>query len=221
MPIRLVNARNKYGDFWTHGPMPLSPFFKIRTRNFERLNYERPVVRKIPCGEYDLLIDVGAGWGYHTIIAAHRMPHVIAIESNALRYGLLLWNTQTLKNVERLWAFVGREGQRARRAASPAKPVELGQPEIDNSAVTLDSVAEASSHYPPKSGRTVVKIDVEGGELDVLTGAPDLLQDKTVDWIVELHKRCFGITEATLDEFMDGKEKTQLSEKHYLYRSCA
>ena len=221
MKITLVNARNKYGDFWKHGPRVLNRFFRNRTLQFKNLTYEKPVVDLITGGGYDLMLDVGAGWGYHTIIAAHHMKHVIAVEANPLRFGLLTWNTQLLTNVQRRCEFVGRLGQKVRRPGNPIRPTEKIHPEIPLSAVTLESIA-LRLPYAILAGRMLVKIDVEGSEFDVLAGAPSLRKNKRVDWIVELHSRVDGITEAGLDAMMAGKSKKQITgkqEKHFFYWS--
>jgi FkbM family methyltransferase len=217
MKIEMVNARNKYGDFWTHAVTPLSPFFVRRTKWFKDLTYEAPVVGILESGAYSLLVDVGAGWGYHTIIAAHHCKTVLALESNAIRFGILCWNTQMLRNVDRRWVFIGTRGQKARRSANPWKPIESVQPEIDLDAVTLDGLLTHRKDSLLEGGRGLVKIDVEGSEIDVLKGGADLLCDRRFDWLVEVHE-CVGIAFADIDGFMGPRKPEILSKKHVVYR---
>jgi FkbM family methyltransferase len=216
MKIELVNAASRYGDFWTHGVPPMTQFFHNRTSWFKDLSYEAAVIRKIISGDYSLLVDVGAGWGYHTIIGANNVEHVLAVEANALRYGLLLWNTQLYKNVRALWGFIGRKGQKARRSTSPWEPIEAVHPEIEVEAITVDGLLASYDRYPLTHRRGLVKVDVEGSELDVLAGASSVLNDPAMDWVIELHPRV-GIKIEDVDEFMKGKRKEELSEKHFFY----
>jgi hypothetical protein len=55
----------------------------------------------------------------------------------------------------------------------------------DEKTVTLDSIFDARTDLAGKKG--LVKIDVEGAEVDVLKGATTLLRNPDHDWMVEIH----------------------------------
>jgi len=218
--IELLNGQNKYGDFWSHGPSPLHISFTNRNSWFKDLSYEAPIVGILESERYGFFLDVGAGWGYHTIIAAHHCRSVVALEANALRFGLLCWNTQMLPNVCRHLCFAGREGQKAKRSRAPWNPVEARDPEVELSAVTLDGILRQHADYPLVGEPGLVKIDVEGSELDVLAGAKGLLADDRFDWIVEIHTR-MGVTFDAVDLAMGNRIRENLSAKHAYYRTGA
>lgn len=219
--IELLDARNRYGPLWLHGPSPLHRSYGPWLAHHRDLSYEAPIVGLIQSGQYALFVDVGAAWGYHSIIAAHHCSRVVAIEWAPLRFGLLCHNTMQLPNVDRRLIYAGRPGTRARQAPAPWDPVESKDGEIRTAqAHALDDIILPS--YPtvvcPLEHAVLVKIDVEGNELDVLAGAPQLLANAGVSWVVEVHKRA-GVTPAMVDAAIGLALHTRrvLSEKHILY----
>lgn len=109
------------------------------------------------------VVDVGASLGYYTLLAAKRAGAVMAFEPNPFRFKYLLKNAQIndWKNVRVYNLFVSD-------CDSPEKKT-----------VTLDTVA---------NGAKVIKIDVEGMELQVLKGMKRLLSEG-VQIICELHPK--------------------------------
>jgi FkbM family methyltransferase len=146
-------------------------------------NAMRSVLSRI--GPGFTFIDVGANFGWYTLLA-HRMDahSVVAIEPNPRLFELLrktvavngrigktgLMELAATATVQRLfleftWDELGggRLVEDATRSHSRVVPV---------SGVPLDTVIPYASTLPP---RVVIKIDVEGGEVDVLRGASKIL----------------------------------------------
>lgn len=112
-------------------------------------------------------IDVGAADGAYSLYFLKRtgMRAVHAFEPDPAARGTLLTNLRlnALERDNRLQLF--------------DRPAGTGA----SSTIALDSLA--ASLYVP----CVVKVDVEGGEVDVLTGARELLRRPGVAWIIETH----------------------------------
>jgi FkbM family methyltransferase len=143
--------------------------------------------------------DIGANVGLFTLAAARAAGpagRVVAFEPfpdnvAALKRHLHL---NAVTNVEVVEAAVGREAGRARMAAgdslSEARLAADGAVEVP--VVSLDGWAGAGRADPP----SVVKIDVEGAEFDVLRGAGAALAHRPLILMSihsdELARRCLG-----------------------------
>lgn len=142
----------------------------------------------------DLFIDVGANFGLHTIRAVHIVgatDRVIAIEPSPaalkrLRLHLLM---NDIANVEVVPTAVGsHEGQATLHidpmhlgTASLREAIGLAQ-EVTVPVGTLDSIVSPQDD----SRRALVKIDVEGLELDVVAGASGWLERNETAFVVEV-----------------------------------
>lgn len=111
-------------------------------------------------------VDVGAADGAYAMYFLKHAPvqRVYAFEPDRRAYGLLLGNLRlnNLYEDERLRVFAAAAG-------------------CTGSAMALDELLD---DLPEP---TLVKVDVEGGELDVLRGAERLLRRGGASWIIETH----------------------------------
>lgn len=124
----------------------------------------------------EFAFDVGANTGYDTYGLAHLLSHantrsvdIVAFEPEADRYPELTtpmtWAEYSRCKIEIISKFAGAKE--------------------DKQTTTLDSIFQGRQELSGKTG--LMKIDVEGAEVDVLKGAAELLQDPTHDWLVEIH----------------------------------
>ncbi len=115
------------------------------------------------------LIDVGAGEGYYTLyfLGLKTSARVMSFEPDALPMKQLLLNL----------ALNGFQSDERRLLLSESRVTR----HIGNGSLTLDGLE--ADLIPP----CIIKMDVEGGELDVLRGARALLRRKDVSWVVEIH----------------------------------
>lgn len=135
-----------------------------------------------------VFIDVGANIGNHTVFFAKFMAsRVLAIEPNPHTYDILnsvitkngLTNVQTIKTAvgcEKGTALLslpdGFEGN------SGAYAISQDSPDEDSIKVTIDSLdAIISQHVEDHQKITMIKIDVEGYEQQVLKGAAHILEN--------------------------------------------
>ena len=115
-------------------------------------------------------VDVGASDGMYTLYFLARTPaqKVLAFEPCSERLSLLKANL-ALNHLE--------DNQRLEMVPKFVR-ASLGA-----DSVTLDSFAP--SIVPP----CLVKVDVEGGEAELLRGAPSLLGWRGMRWIIEVHSK--------------------------------
>lgn len=143
----------------------------------------------------DVFFDVGAHLGFFSLVAARLVGSkgaVFAFEPDP-------------DNFARLQANIARNGTHwvsshpvavsDRRGPAPFAPnsaagsrmqgrVLAEEPATAADILTVQAVI-LDDHYDGRSG--VVKVDVEGGELLVLKGAPRLLAEGSLRWLVEAH----------------------------------
>jgi FkbM family methyltransferase len=140
------------------------------------------------------VVDVGANIGYNTVYAARRVTpagRVVAIEPAEDNLAVLHRNIalNDLRNVTVKPAAAGRSREtRDFFLRGAVSAVNSLFPESCYAAVTgvarvevapLDDLVDGAAH--------LVKIDVEGAELDVLAGMPRLLRTPGIRLIVEWH----------------------------------
>jgi FkbM family methyltransferase len=205
MLLRFETIENKYGPLWVYAPAPWNESVKRQWAQYESLVYENAIVRLLESGRYGCFVDVGAAFGYHARIASRCCRSVLAIESNPLRYGVLLRNLADCANAKTICAYVGERDTKARGPQEIWRPTEREQPELtDIDACPLDVIVNSRNYMRFGVKRTLIKIDVEGNELEVLAGATTLLEDASIEWIVEVH-HLFGVTTRQVSDFMTGK----------------
>jgi FkbM family methyltransferase len=142
--------------------------------------------------EGDTFVDVGAHIGYFSVIAARLLGkhgRVVAIEPDPLNAKRLRANVARnhLERVVRVVeaAATATDGTAAFRRSSPNSSrvqgfvTADGHGDVDVRAVRLDAAVNGLPR--------LVKIDVEGGEVDVLAGAERLVDAVRTRWIVEVH----------------------------------
>jgi FkbM family methyltransferase len=144
-------------------------------------------------GPGDTVVDVGANIGYVTCLAADRVGpagRVIAIEPAEDNLAVLRENLRAnrFRDAEVIAAAAGaRQEARDLFVRGDVSAVNSLYPESCYSKVTrvvpvpvvrLDDVVDAAD---------LVKVDVEGGELDVLDGMPRLLASPLLQLVMEWH----------------------------------
>lgn len=140
----------------------------------------RWIANNIPPG---LAIDVGANFGNHSIFLARKGWKVIAIEPVQQNMELLLRNTHDL-DVTAVWAGAG---------SSPGFAHINKQEDWRWSQVRLTAEGEGSQVYVipldvyAPNPVSLVKIDAEGMELDILEGATSLLRMRRPELFIEAH----------------------------------
>ena len=145
------------------------------------------------------VIDVGANIGLFTLWASQAFPDakLVAVEPNPSVYEALAVNTGTLGDrTSTIQKAVGeRPGSELFRPGGPINPARTAgahfvseaetssASDVSVSLMTLDSIAGPS-------GDTLVKIDVEGFELEVLRGGADLISRPTTLVFMEFNAWC-------------------------------
>jgi FkbM family methyltransferase len=159
-----------------------------------------------------LLIDVGANYGYFSLLwaAAASGNRVMAFEASSRNYAALMRNVALNglgSQIEILGMAVGREEGTLPFFLGPREQTGWGgfspsgcEATIQVSVVTLDSRLVQSQIIE------VLKIDVEGADTWVLYGAKNLLETKRIKHIYfEQHKRRMkrlGILESEAPDFL-------------------
>jgi FkbM family methyltransferase len=150
--------------------------------------------------EGDHVIDVGANIGYYVAIARQRIGstgRVIALEPDPRNFELLIKNLGGMVDqISVLQCAAGGHNGEARFycSAVPNWGSLIRRPELRQSGGirvqlrTIDDIVSKHSGFRP----TVVRMDVEGGELGVLEGAKDTLRVFRPMLFVELHLFIIG-----------------------------
>jgi FkbM family methyltransferase len=159
-------------------------------------------------GKGDCFYDVGAHIGFYSLIAARIVgPNglVVAFEPEVANYRLLRENCSKngLSVVHPVPTAVWSRNMRVLFERGPdssamtghvieTSPYRQTSRTLYSQAISLDRFCK--SRRPP----TFLKVDVEGGEIEVLEGAQDLLRKYRPTLIVEVHRRRYLATIARL-----------------------
>lgn len=170
-----------------------------------------------------IVYDVGSYIGMYAVLTAMQEPtcHVIAFEMSPTSQRLIRRHI-ALNNVEQqvkvISAAVGKESGFVTFEDAPYSPENSIRPDQSRTAgdpaaklvtvpmISLDDFACASGHIP-----SVIKIDVEGAELDVLLGARRLLAQHRPVIFCEIHRFAwsrFGVTPDSFRAFLDDVDYT-------------
>lgn len=187
------------------------------------LSFEKKFISVLETEAYDFFIDVGAAWGYHTVPAANHCKKVYAFEPNDIRLDLLEKNIESLGlfnvmvsncavGTGKIELFSGR-GMHGPQTGIRSTPVNVNW-------IPLEIVAKP---HISKKESGVIKIDVEGNEIDVIKSAGNLELYKNCTWLIERHeKEGLGYSEEVLMEAMkpfSGKlVGTRKWTSHYIFR---
>jgi FkbM family methyltransferase len=154
-----------------------------------------------------LILDCGANVGYTAAYFLSRFPtaFVIAVEPDAGNFALLqanlapyagrctlinsaIWSRRTGLRLSEVPFRDGREWSVSVREAQPGEPAQM-------QAVTLNEIV-AESKFDRIS---LLKIDIEGAEKEVLSGALEPWLSKTDVLTIELHDaECYGLFETAV-----------------------
>lgn len=151
----------------------------------------------------DVVYDIGANVGFYTLLAAKLSGHgaVIAFEPLPRNLALLQRHLElnAVRNVQVLPLAVSSRSGMARFAAAPNPAMGGLAPsgEIEVTTAALDELIAAGSIPHP----SFMKIDVEGAEYDVLTGATKLLAEDRPTILLsshgyDQHERCLALLRA-------------------------
>lgn len=163
-------------------------------------NYEPEMTHRFlsSINSESVVVDVGAGVGYYSLLAAPIAKWVVAVEPHPEQRKLLQGNIEAnnLINIEvesvALWdtpdtGYIGRHKARIQEKGYPvrlARLDDMGLGQVD-----------------------VVKIDVEGSEFEVLVGMQDTLFEYAPRLFIEVHPSLLrerGREPLSVSDFLDG-----------------
>ncbi len=130
------------------------------------------------CPGKSFAIDVGANDGYHTYGFAHLLSranrtsaNILAFEPDASMFpGLTCprnWSCYSNTSVQIIQKYAGSTN--------------------NDTMATLDQTYSDFSMCHDQSG--IIKIDVEGAEVEVMKGAKSVITRKEISWLIEIHGR--------------------------------
>jgi len=148
----------------------------------------------------DQFIDVGAHFGFYSLLAAHKVGNegtVHSFEASPNIYKIYKKNTASFKNIHKNNLACNRESATLTFFEFPILYSEYNtiNPDQYNSEpwmkdnppqkITIDSVSLDEYCAKNKVNPNFIKIDVEGAELTVLEGATNLLNDNDITLSLE------------------------------------
>ena len=148
----------------------------------------------------DVCLDVGGHVGHFSLAAANRVGPsglVVAVEADPRAARQLRDNAERtgaaqIRVVEKM--IGGEHGEKPFRLASQlgwSTALSSGVPMVEESVLTREVVTvDSLVHQYVTDGRRVrlVKLDVEGSEVEALRGAVDLIASRSSAWVVEVNE---------------------------------
>ncbi len=166
--------KTEYGEQIIYEP-------EVFAKAFANNSYQNQIKKLLETKKYDVFLDVGAAWGHFTIIGSKLCKKVIAFEPQPFRYGFLLYNCRHLFNVDCRYEFVTSNGEIPTMGGLEEMCESRHDQPYNVKTITLDDL-----NIKPDE-KVLVKLDVEGSELKVLKGCPNLIANPNVDWIIDVH----------------------------------
>lgn len=218
--MKIETITNEYGTLLFHTEE--SKVERMR-RELTDLTWEPAVTAVLEKTPYDIFIDIGAGFGYYSMMASPYAEKVVAIEPHPIRYGLCRWNTKDLDNVEVIEVAV------AGQPYVSNDPVEMSGSKGGEFTIPLNVKVENvlnSFPYLHDGNSPLVKIDAEGFEVDILEDIfrylPICVRDRIM-FIVEYHRdwKHYDVQDEDILQFFDDtwvKEKIGTRNHWLIYK---
>ena len=141
---------------------------------------------------HDTLLDVGANIGFYSCLAASRGKHVVSFEPSLRNLNFLyrnLWENK-LSSMEIFPLGLAKEsGLRRMYGFGGISSLVVGWGQAETSKYSLVPVTTLDAVVAKRfqGSRLLIKMDVEGFELDVLAGSTETLNlDPKPTWMVEI-----------------------------------
>ena len=174
----------KWLDIKGYGRM-LSYNAGILHDQYENLQYQPYIAWMTQSNQYDVFVDAGAYIGLYSFVAASHCKKVIAFEAAPFIYGILAFNMRFKKNVSCKYAWIGNKGQIPMQKEEDFGTVTAGRlceynvpiAELDNEVVPFINL------------KVLIKMDIEGSELEALKASTKICQLPNVHWIIDVHKQ--------------------------------
>jgi FkbM family methyltransferase len=151
------------------------------------------------------IIDAGANVGYASILFANiwKNASIVAIEPEEENFKMLLKNTAPYPNIKCLRAAIWSKKCRleVENVNAAAFSFQFHESQNDGNA-KIDSVTinEIKSYFP-NNNVDLLKIDIEGGELEIFKNSEQGWEEGISFIAVELHERyAKGVTDIVLDK---------------------
>jgi FkbM family methyltransferase len=170
-------------------------------------------------GEPRFIIDAGANIGLSSIVLATRYPSctIVALEVDGANFELLCKNVEPYPNVQpvkkALWSTDGSvkiSNPNAEAWAFRVVPAEPGDPEAI-AAISLKTLLEESG----AKEISLLKLDIEGAELDILEGQPENWIRNTRVLSIELHDRIRPGCSDALENLLNGRQYREYQQGEY------
>ena len=160
----------------------------------------------VELGTPNFIVDAGAHIGISSLFFASRYPHaqILAIEPESENFKLLCRNTRRYGNISPLQAGLWSKKGWLRINNETDEPWSFRVSEVEKesgiAAINMEFIFE--EYNTPKID--ILKIDIEGAEIEVFCDRPKWLQNVT-NLIIELHDRfqpgCKETLESALTDF--------------------
>lgn len=181
-------------------------------RSYANCTYQGYITEMLESKKYLTFVDVGAFIGLFSFIASFHCRRVVAYEAHPFYYGILLFNMRR-RHGECKYKFVSDYSMlgafQSPKMTDDLKSlivVDEGEP-YNIEVVTLDS--EYGFGIPDMC---LIKLDVEGNELNILKGSTEILKKPFVHWIIDVHINR-GITSEEVLKYFPNRKITMISPK--------
>jgi FkbM family methyltransferase len=186
------------------------------------------VIASLPTLAHHLIIDAGGYIGTAAIVFARRYPSatVVTLEPSSLNYGLLLENVKPFSNIVPLKAALAAQsgvvtlndrgaaewGYSLLPGADAARSREI---EAGVTALTIGDILETFN----ANGIDILKMDIEGGELDIFRVRPHWI-DGVGSICIELHDNIIEGCEEAFFRATKGRNNRKLKGEKYISTIC-
>lgn len=182
------------------------------------------VIARVPVLKHGLIIDAGGYLGTAAIVVAEAYPDatVVTIEPSPENFALLEANTAAYPNIRALNKALGATAgliELKDRGRGHAGLTIVETPDDNRASKTIGSVEIITiTHILAEfgfAGIDIAKIDIEGGEVELLSGNLRWF-DATTAVCIELHDRIVAGCSKSWDDATAGRVNSKLDGEKYL-----
>ncbi len=183
IPINFVGEwaiiTNIYGKMLTYN----LPSYNLM---YAKLTYQRYITQMLNTNKYEIFLDVGAYTGLFSQVAANHCKQVYSYEAHPIYYGILLYNMRFYKNVKCIHKHISNETIVPKiHSTDPMCMITSKLDVLEEYNIKTTTLDKEFIQF--RDIKTLIKLDIEGYELNALEGSKELLKHKNIDWIMDVH----------------------------------